>query len=134
MSAKEDFKEVVAGSGAGLEALKLKNGSEEAKPLVIVVMVSLNTLLDKGFPGMLTAYDLVQICQGRDYKPSGNNLQMLKDLQLLQPDGQPHSSVRNIILSAVEGEGLGMSFGSPLAQETPMALASTSASPKTPGA
>ncbi len=39
-----------------------------------------------------------------------------KELALVQPDGRVHESIRNIVLSAFEGEGLEMHMVSPVAK------------------
>ena len=96
--------------------VKLKNGSEEPENVVRATMISLEYLWRSGIPGMTQVYDLVQICrQSPDYKSFGSNEDTLKELCLLQDDGRPHQSVRNITLSAIEGEGLDMKLVSPIA-------------------
>ncbi|MFM9889074.1 MAG: hypothetical protein ACKVOE_00300 [Rickettsiales bacterium] len=96
-----------------MEVAKLKNGSEEAQSLVQVVMMSLATLWDQGLPGVLAVYDLRAIINDRSYK--SHYLEKLQSLALVGPDGSVHESIRNIVLSAVEGDGLEMKLGSPLA-------------------
>ena len=101
-----------------MEVIKLRNGSEEPEPIVKVTMMALESLESKGLPGMLALYDLAEICKGKTVAPYGDNQKMLQDLALLKPDGQPHESIRNVVLSAVQGEGLGMYLGSPVASES----------------
>jgi hypothetical protein len=69
-------------------------------------------------PGILALYDLNEVCKGKNYTPFGDNLKKLQDLSLLQPDGKPHESIRNVVLSAVQGEGLDMHLGSPVADQS----------------
>lgn len=98
-----------------MEEVLLKNGTKEAKVLVDVVMLSVRNLLNSGISGITALYDLVQICRNNpNYQKFGNNEETLKKLSLLQDDGKPHSSVRNIILSSVSGDGINMAFESPV--------------------
>jgi len=100
-----------------MQITKLKNGTEEAAPLVTVTMVSIQHLWDSGLPGVLALSDLVQICR-RDpkYQKFGSNEDTLKKLALLQSRGDVHDSIRNIVLSAFSGEGLELTLGSPVAK------------------
>jgi hypothetical protein len=101
-----------------MEMIRLKNGSEEPKPVVHVTMISLKEMWQSGIPGMLAVSDLVQICRGDPtYKPSGDKENQLKQLSLLQEDGRPHDSVRNVVLSAFTGKGLDLQMTSPVAAE-----------------
>ena len=93
--------------------IKLKNGSEEEKALVVVVMVSLQGLLDKN---PILFYELVMKCRDSKHELFGDSGKDLQDLALLQQDGNVHSSVRNIVLSAAQGEDLDLTLISPAAQ------------------
>lgn len=102
-----------------MKEIRLKNGSTEVEPLVIAAMVSLDNLLKNHVTAF---YDLVMICRtaGRPhplnrYQPFGNNGQVLQDLALMEADGKVHDSIRNVVLSAVTGDGLNMALGSPKA-------------------
>jgi hypothetical protein len=95
-----------------MKMLKLKNGAEEAEPAVRVVMAALSNLIDR-YPTAF--YDVVMMCRPGNYKPFGNNGQILQDLALVSHDGTVHDSIRNVILSAVSGDGLAMALGNPLA-------------------
>jgi hypothetical protein len=98
-----------------MNILKLKNGSEEPEPLVVTTMMTLEHLMS-GFPGVLMASDLAQICrEDPNYSKFGDNEEQLQRLALLQGDGKPHNSVRNIVLSAFVGEGLELRLVSPVA-------------------
>lgn len=98
-----------------VQSVKLKNGSEEEQPFVTFVMTSINGLVEQGLPGLLALYDLVEVCKDNDYRPQASYLRKLQDLGLLNEDGTVHNSIRNIVLSAVHGEGRDRSIGSPLA-------------------
>lgn len=96
-----------------MDILKLKNGSEEVAPLVNVTMISVRHLLESN---PIAFVELVSLCQDRDHELFGNTAVELQRLALVKPDGSVHGSIRNIVLSAVEGEGLEMRFISPLAE------------------
>jgi len=98
-----------------MEVVMLRNGTEEAKPLVAVMMMSLEHLMDEQ---PLALYDLVMKCRDREYQFFGDNEKYLQDLKLVETNGNIHGSVRNIILSAVRGEGIDMMLGSPVAKST----------------
>lgn len=98
---------------SSIKLVRLKNGAEEAEALVNVTMTSLGTLMDS-LAGVTQFYDLTMVCRDSNYKIGERNLKALQDLALLQPDGRPHESIKNIVLSAVAGEGLGMKLSSPL--------------------
>lgn len=90
--------------------IKLKNGIEEPDKLVAVVMLALKILL-KEKP--LVFHDLVMLC--RNGSSPWSDMTPAKDAGLLQPDGKVHDSIRHVILSAVEGDGLDMVLGEPVA-------------------
>lgn len=96
-----------------MEVIKLRNGAEEAKPLVAVMMMSLEHLMDER---PLALYDLVMKCKDRNYQFFGDNEKHLQDLRLIGSDGAIHDSIRNIVLSAVRGNGIDMVLGSPVAK------------------
>lgn len=98
-----------------IEMVKLKNGSTEPHPTVVATMVSLKSQAKDGLGGMLLLYDLQQICKGKGERVNSSTVEKLKKLALLEQSGQPHDSVRNIVLSALQGEGLGMEIVSPIA-------------------
>lgn len=101
------------------EAVKLKNGSEEFGPLVQVTMFRLRSLLDKGMG--VVFYELVCLCRDRDHDPWGQTGQELQALKLVEHDGdryRVHESIKNVVLSAAEGEGLDMSIVDPVKRAT----------------
>ncbi len=101
------------------ELARLKNGSDEAVVVVSATMISLKGLLGKGTSGLLTFYDLTMLCRDPKYKMSEENMSTLKRLSLLESTGLPHDSIKNVVLSAVVGEGMKMSLISPYADEQP---------------
>ena len=94
-----------------METVILRNGAEEAKPLVAVTMMSLERLM-KEKP--LALYDLVMRCRDRSYKFFDDNEEYLKSLNIVDRDGSIHDSIRNIVLSAAKGDGLDMVIRSPV--------------------
>jgi hypothetical protein len=100
-----------------MQTVNLKNGSTEAKPLVAATMLSLRFLLsDKERNGALAFYELVQKCNNPDHKIwSEAQSTLLMGLDLLDVNGDVHSLIKNVVLSAAQGEGLGLSLGSPYA-------------------
>lgn len=94
-----------------MEVVTLKNGSEEHKALVVTTMMSLKSLFNEN---PLAFYELVQICKNPSHSIfSPVQLKALESLGLVS-GGIVHFSVRNIVLSAVEGEGMEMTIGSPV--------------------
>lgn len=61
-------------------------------------------------------YELVMCCREHGHKPFGNTGEILRSGGLLLGDDRPHDTIRNIVLSAVSGEGLEMTLGSPIQQ------------------
>lgn len=61
------------------------------------------------------AYELVMKCRDKNHQLFGNTGERLKKLRLIEEDGSIHGSIRNIVLSSAEGEGLEMTFKSPVA-------------------
>ncbi len=93
-----------------MNVVKLKNGAEEAEPAVKVGIFALKDLCSTS---PLVFYDLVMLCRDPKYK-AWCNMGPAKDAGLMQPDGNIHDTIKNIVLSAVTGEGLKMQIGSPI--------------------
>ena|SRR3989344_1004550 len=91
----------------------LKNGAEEVEPLVRALMMSLRQLM-REHP--IVFYELVHLCRDRNHRLFVDAREVLDSFTLLERNGFPHDSVRNVVLSAVEGEGLDMVFTSPIAE------------------
>lgn len=94
--------------------VKLKNGSEEVSQLIPITMMALRRLMDEG--KFIVVYELIQMCRDRNHKPWGETGADLKALSLASEfDGTwtVHKSIRNIVLSAVSGEGLDMTISDP---------------------
>ncbi len=104
-----------------IETVILKNGAEEAKPLVVVTMMVLNRLMDEG--KAMVVYELVELCKNPEHQPFGRTGEDLEKLSLASKNQRPatnlydvHGSTRNIVLSAVSGEGLDLCLVSPVAE------------------
>ena len=93
--------------------LKLKNGSEEEKDLIAVTMSSLENLVQT-YP--IVAYELVEVCRNPAHKLFGNSGNRLQELGLMQ-NGIVHDRLKNIVLSAFEGEGLNLKLTFPVKSE-----------------
>lgn len=91
---------------------KLKNGEEEVESIIVVTMAVLNDLM---ITRPISLVDLVLKCKDKDYVFFGDNEATLIDLALLDSNGMVYRSIRNIVLSAITGDGLEISLGSPLA-------------------
>jgi hypothetical protein len=98
------------------ETVLLKNGSDEAKPLVATTLFVLEGLA-KELPIVL--YELAELCKDPAHKPFGRCGDDLVDRNLATRDEdgtyRVHNSIRNIVLSAVEGEEMDMTLGNPVA-------------------
>lgn len=91
-----------------MDTVTLKNGSEECVTLVSATMHSIRAL------GPIELYELVAICRNPSHVPFGTTGTSLKAWGLLEMDGRPHSSIKNIVLSAATGEGLELRLGNPV--------------------
>lgn len=94
-----------------MEMLKLKNGAEEAEPLVLTTMMILRKLLaDKP----MVFFDLVLKCRNSSYTMGGSAAAQLQEAALIDHDESIHSSIKNIVLSAAVGSGLAMTIENPV--------------------
>ena len=95
-----------------METVTLKNGAVEAKPLVAVTLMSLEHLINSD---PIAFYELVMVCRDKDHKPFGDTREKLETSGLWQAhEPRPHESIRNVVLSAVTGDGLDMVLGAPV--------------------
>lgn len=92
----------------------LKNGAEEAEVFVRAFMGALGSLLAAE---PVAFYELVMLCRDPAHVVWRPSVDMLKGRNLLEADGTTiHSSIRNLVLAAVEGEELEMRIVSPYAE------------------
>jgi len=94
--------------------VRLKNGSEEAGAMVGVVMMSLRKLVETN---PIAFYELAMLSRNPHHELFGNTGKALSKLALLSADGHVHNSIRNVVISAVEGDGMDMVLRSPVALE-----------------
>ena len=94
------------------ETVTLRNGTDEAKPLVAVQMMVLERMFDEE-PMLL--FDLVMLARDRDYWDTiwPEHQQKLIERNQVNADGSMHSSTRNIICNSIEGEGVAMKLVNP---------------------
>ena len=95
-----------------MKTVTLKNGAEEVTGLVNMTMGIINEML-KGLPGILTAYELVQVCKDKDHVIFGVHGEELIKSGLMTKGNMIHQSIKNIVLSSVEGEGSDITFTDP---------------------
>lgn len=107
------------GNSDEIEVVRLKNGSEEPKPFVVVTMMKLDNLTNSGFLGVFAFHELVMKCRDRNYRFFRQSEQTLKNFGFVQEDGNIEDSVRNVVLSAVEDDAVDMRLGSPVEKSDP---------------
>jgi hypothetical protein len=99
----------------GNGTVRLKNGSEEAVGLVRAVMISMRSL------EMIPLYELTMLARDRNHELFTPALgEKLAGLSLITERGESwdmHDCVRNIVMSAMEGELLEMRMVDPRAVE-----------------
>ena len=96
-----------------MQVVTLKNGAQEPLPLVTATMMSISTLMQEN---PIAFYELVMKCRDRNHRFFGNSGDVLQRLSLVETGGSVHTSIRNVVLSAAEGDGLDMCLGSPIAR------------------
>lgn len=105
-----------------MKEVALKNGSTELSPVVAMVMRHLDALMSPegkgGMQGMADAmafYELHSLCVDPAHEVfSEPLLDRLKELSLVEQGGSVNRSIKNIVLSASVGKGLGLSLQSPI--------------------
>ena len=95
-----------------MKMVPLKNGSEEPDKLVKATILSLDSLMES-LPIVFLAF--VEFCRNPQNQISEKTKEIVKKRSLLEDNGAIHSSVKNIVLCSVEGEGLDMKLSSPIA-------------------
>ncbi len=79
--------------------------------------------MDKGFAGGLALYELHQKALNPNHKVDEGYSQFLRDLNLIESDGNLHDVTKNIVLSSIEGEGLEMRLVNPVVSTRDAAMA-----------
>lgn len=97
-----------------METVTLKNGAEEVKSAVGLLLVVLRDLLKEN---PMAFYDVVMVARDPAYidRVFPIHKMTLTGLNLLEASGNMHDTIRNIILSAVEGDGPEMTLTNPIA-------------------
>lgn len=93
-----------------METVILKNNTKEPKVLVSTTMITLENLVNTN---PIATYELVELCKDASHKAFGNAGKILEDFSLVN-NGQVHESIKNIVLSAFEGDGLDMHLTFPI--------------------
>lgn len=98
---------------------KLKNGTEEVSALVAITMLTIRGIwnnLSQGGP--IAFYELVQICKDNDHEPFGDMGELLCKSGLVTRFAagtfEVSTSIKNIVLSAAEGEGFDIQLVDPV--------------------
>lgn len=94
-----------------MKMLQLKNGTEEHYYAVNAIMVSLKKLKTEDVGCF---HELVMKCRNPSHRLFGNSANILIQHSLLEKDMSIHNSVKNVVLSAVTGDGLLMDLESPV--------------------
>ena len=93
-----------------LEELELKNGTRAPKALIITTTLAINSLLSANPMAFLWISRKMQKWVSRNIWYFENTIESYGLMQ----DGKIHNSVKNIALCSFQGEGLELSFVSPL--------------------
>ena len=91
--------------------ITLRTGKTAPEPVVATTMLSLQHLCKKD---PVSFYELVELCRDYSHQLWPGTEEQLIALSLIQPDCKVHSCVKDIVLAAVEGNGMNMSLRSPL--------------------
>lgn len=81
--------------------VELKNGTVADKALVAATTIMLRHLIEP-----VVLYELIKKAHSAEYQILGDELDVLKNLSLLQNDGEMHNNIRNIVLSAYKDDAL----------------------------
>ena len=95
-------------------SVMLRTGEEVPTQIVNIVMLSLKTLAKQN---PIAFYELVAISRNPRHKLFGNAGEVLRGLNLIEADGQPHDATRLIVLAAAEGNGFELKLVSPVRKE-----------------
>lgn len=93
-----------------MKTVILKNGAEEAEPLALAMPRILASLMQEN---PIAFYELVMLARDPSHDMWPGTSEILEQRQLITR-GHMHDSIRNIVVSAVEGEGMEMVLTSPI--------------------
>lgn len=100
--------------------IRLKNGGRAERAAIVTIMDSLSDL-QKSTAGITALWDLVRVCRDHSFViTSDNSRKTLVRRGLIKhfnADGSAvvHDSIRDVVMSAVQGNGLNMRIVSPIA-------------------
>lgn len=95
-----------------MNEVRLKNGTTALQVAVASTLSTLEVLRDNH---PLALFDLVMFARDPGDTLDRDTLQMMKKFSLVDESGAMPRDVRNVVLSAAEGDGLNMRLVSPLA-------------------
>lgn len=98
--------------------IQLANGAQAPDILVEVTMMALRNLIDSD---PVAFYEFTMKCRDASHPMWGGTEDRLKKLCLIEENGEIHDFTKNTVLSAVKGEDLEMTLGSPLPIQDPQA-------------
>lgn len=95
----------------------LKNGADVPQPLVMTTSLCLSELLSNH---PIAFYELTMSARDPQHQLFGNTAEVLQQFKMINgvsPEGtaQHFDAVRDVVLSAVVGEGMGMRLENPVA-------------------
>jgi len=91
----------------------LRNSDQVPEVTVNAVYENLETLMEDGLVGRSAIAALVKSARDNQKITSERSLKTLQELGLVEADGRIHDDVKSVVLSAVEGTGLGVTLVSP---------------------
>jgi hypothetical protein len=92
-----------------MESVTLKTGATIPIHTFIETYKSLRSLAESDDPFLF--YEFVMLCRDSNHEFWNHNTQQrLNDLSLIQADGHIQDDVREVVLSATEGEGLDLTL------------------------
>ena len=97
-----------------IQLVQLANGTAVPDVLVTTTMIVLNDLASND---PIVFYELTMKCRDTNHPFWGSTEETLKQAALIKDNGEIHDSVKNIVLSAVKGEDLKMTLGSPFPEQ-----------------
>lgn len=97
------------------QTVTLKSGAVEFRPAVEIIMGMLQDM-NNSLPGALAFHDLVMRCRDKSYPIAVAQLETLEATSLMT-NGWIHETVRAVVLSGVEGDGIDMKLVSPYAAQ-----------------
>lgn len=95
-----------------MRVVELKTGWKVAPVTVTNVLHAMEELRRRD---PIAFYEMVHLCRYENWRLWGDTMLVLRAWGLIGPDNRPHDDTRQIILSAVSGEGTALEMNSPLA-------------------